>query len=235
MSNMADTRKTVPTLYLKDIDRSYGDLKILEQASLSISKGEIIALLGPSGSGKSSLLHIAALLEAPTAGQVYINGLHTNDMSDANKTLLRRHEIGFVYQFHHLLPEFTAIGNVALPQIIAGKNAKKADERAEALLISLGLAERLHHQPAQLSGGEKQRVAIARALANNPSLLLADEPTGNLDVDTSGKVFDELLALVRDQGLSAVIATHDQSLAKKMDRIITIHDHKLANVQLKTS
>ena len=224
---------TVPVLALKNITRSYGDLCVLEEASLAVARGEIIALLGPSGSGKSSLLHIAALLEAPTSGEVYIKGRPTAAMTDTRKTAMRRNELGFVYQFHHLLPEFNALTNVSIPQIIAGKSRKDADDRARKLLTGMGLGERLEHQPAQLSGGEKQRVAIARALANQPSLLLADEPTGNLDVETSAQVFEQLLLLVREQGLAAIIATHDRALAQKMDRIIAIHDRKLVRVRLK--
>ncbi|MCI5047882.1 MAG: ABC transporter ATP-binding protein [Aquisalinus sp.] len=222
-----------PVLALKNITRAYGELRVLEEANLAVERGEIIALLGPSGSGKSSLLHIAALLEAPTLGEVYIQGRPTAGMTDTQKTAVRRNELGFVYQFHHLLPEFNALTNVAIPQIISGKSRKVAEERARKLLTDMGLAERLTHQPAQLSGGEKQRVAIARALANQPSLLLADEPTGNLDVATSGQVFEQLLRLVREQGLSAIIATHDRALAQKMDRIIAIHDRKLVRVRLK--
>ena len=227
------TKKRPPALALKLISRAYGDLKVLDGANLAIQPGEIVALLGPSGSGKSSLLHIAALLEDPSDGEVYINGRATSQLNDKEKTALRRNTVGFVYQFHHLLPEFDALTNVALPQIIAGKSKSVAEERAEALLTKLGLAERLTHQPAQLSGGEKQRVALARALANRPALLLADEPTGNLDVKTSGQVFEELLSLVRGEGLAALIATHDRSLAVKMDRIIAIHERKLVRVKLK--
>ncbi len=223
----------VPTVDLRDIARSFGELEVLDGVNISVKPGEIVALLGPSGSGKSSLLHIAALLEEPSQGEVFINGQCTADMSDNEKTRLRRDELGFVYQFHHLLPEFTALANVSLPQIIAGKPRKQADERAEKLLTDLGLAERLDHQPAQLSGGEKQRVALARALANEPSLLLADEPTGNLDVATSAKVFQQLMDLVRGEGLAAIIATHDRSLAVKMDRIIAIHEKRLVKVQLR--
>ncbi len=226
-------KKLAPALALRNISRAYGDLKILEDANLGIARGEIVALLGPSGSGKSSLLHIAALLESPSGGEVYINGKATSKMSDAEKTSMRRDELGFVYQFHHLMPEFTALGNVALPQIIAGKSRNAAEARAEHLLGGLGLSARLHHQPAQLSGGEKQRVALARALANKPSLLLADEPTGNLDVKTSGQVFDELLNLVRNDNLAALIATHDRALAMKMDRIIAIHERRLVRVRLR--
>ena len=228
-----ETPKQVPVLALQKISRFYGDLHVLEEANLAIEQGECVALLGPSGSGKSSLLHIAALLEAPTAGEVFINGQPTTKMIDSQKTALRRSELGFVYQFHHLLPEFNALTNVAIPQIIAGQSRTAADERARELLTDLGLAERLEHQPAQLSGGEKQRVALARALANKPKLLLADEPTGNLDIATSGQVFEQLISLVRGEGLAALIATHDRSLAMKMDRVISIHERKLVRVKLK--
>ena len=220
------------TLSLKNIDRSYGDLKILEGADLQVKPGEIVGLLGPSGSGKSSLLHIAALLEKPTGGDVLLNGQHANMLPEKEQTLLRRHEVGFVYQFHHLLPEFSALLNVALPQVIAGVGRAEAETRAKNLLKAMGLEARMSHQPAQLSGGEKQRVAIARALANKPALLLADEPTGNLDVETSAKVFDQLLQLAKGEKLAALIATHDRALAAKMDRVVTIENHKLVPVSL---
>jgi lipoprotein-releasing system ATP-binding protein len=214
-------------LALKDIRRAFDDLVILDGASLTVEAGEMVALLGPSGSGKSSLLHIAGLLEKPTAGEVVVNGVTTGRIKDKERTALRREAIGFVYQFHHLLPEFSALDNVEFPMRIAGQPRRAATERATDLLRTLGLGERMTHQPAQLSGGEKQRVAIARALANEPTLLLADEPTGNLDVETSGRVFDALLAVVRDQGLAAVIATHDRSLARRMDRVVTISDRRI--------
>ena len=220
------------TLSLNKIDRSYGDLKILQGADLQVKPGEIVGLLGPSGSGKSSLLHIAALLEKPTGGEVFLNGQHANKLAEKEQTLLRRHEVGFVYQFHHLLPEFSALLNVALPQIIAGVGRAEAEERAKDLLKAMGLEQRMTHQPAQLSGGEKQRVAIARALANKPALLLADEPTGNLDIETSAKVFDQLLQLAKGEKLAALIATHDRALAAKMDRVVTIENHKLVPVSL---
>ncbi|ADM10625.1 Lipoprotein releasing system ATP-binding protein [Parvularcula bermudensis HTCC2503] len=216
-----------PVLRLEGIKRAYGDLIILEEATLSIAAGEIVGLLGPSGSGKSSLLHIAGLLEAPTAGTVLIEGGEVSRLSSRERTAVRREKIGFVYQFHHLLPEFTARQNVAFPLRIAGVSPKAAEARATDLLSQMGLDHRLDHQPAQLSGGEKQRAAIARALANQPRLLLADEPTGNLDVDTSGRVFAALLTLVRQEGLAAMIATHDRSLAAQMDRVIHIDDHRL--------
>ncbi len=214
-------------LELKAVERRYGDLIVLEASDFSLSRGETVALLGPSGSGKSSLLHIAGLLEDPSAGEVMINGQATSALNDASRTRLRRDTLGFVYQFHHLLPEFTALGNVSLPLLIAGAKKNVAEAEAERLLTLLGLGERLDHQPGQLSGGEQQRTAIARALANKPAVLLADEPTGNLDPDTSERVFDELLGLVRAEGLSALIATHDHRLAERMDRIMVIDQKKL--------
>lgn len=218
-------------LHLENIERRYGELVILKQADIKLKRGEMIALLGPSGSGKSSLLHIAGLLEAPSAGEVWIAGAKTSTMSDAERTKLRRDALGFVYQFHHLLPEFTALGNVSLPRLIGG--AAKADAEAEAkrLLTALGLGERVYHQPGQLSGGEQQRTAIARALANKPAILLADEPTGNLDPKTSDVVFDALVKLVRSEGLSALIATHDQRLANRLDRILVIKDQHLVEAE----
>ena len=214
-------------LELNGTARAYGDLVVLEEANFHINPGEMVALLGPSGSGKSSLLHIAGLLERPSAGEVLIGGKSTAKMSDRERTRLRRNHIGFVYQAHHLMPEFNALGNVMLPMLIAGMNKAHAQTRARELLTDIGLAERLTHQPAELSGGEKQRVAIARALANEPALLLADEPTGNLDQATSDRVFDGLIKLARENGLAGLIATHDQSLAARMDRIVGIRDKKL--------
>jgi len=219
-------------LHLENIARRYGDLIILEGAEIKLKRGEIIALLGPSGSGKSSLLHIAGLLEAPSEGEVWIDGRATSAMNDAERTRLRRDALGFVYQFHHLLPEFTALGNVSLPLLIAGESKKKAEVEAERLLTALGLGERVHHQPGQLSGGEQQRTALARALANKPDILLADEPTGNLDPKTSDIVFDALIKLVRQEGLAALIATHDQRLAKRLDRTLIIRDQKLVEIDL---
>ncbi|WP_428409421.1 ABC transporter ATP-binding protein [Hyphococcus sp.] len=220
-----------PVLRLENVARRYGDLVVVEQIHLSLSPGETAALLGPSGSGKSSLLHIAGLLEAASEGEVHIMGRATSKLNDSERTRIRRATLGFVYQFHHLLPEFTALGNVALPQLIAGVKKKNAEEEAARLLTLMGLGERLHHQPGQLSGGEQQRTAIARALANNPKILLADEPTGNLDPKTSDVVFDALLNLVRKEGLAALIATHDQRLAKRMDRVFVIRDQRLVEVK----
>ncbi len=219
-----------PVLELRKIERRYDDLVVLQSSDLVLNEGETVALVGPSGSGKSSLLHIAGLLEAPSAGDVVVAGRKTARLSDAERTRLRRDALGFVYQFHHLLPEFTALGNVALPQLIAGKRKPVAEREAKRLLSALGLGARLNHQPGQLSGGEQQRTAIARALANSPQILLADEPTGNLDPKTSDVVFDALLELVRDEGLSAIIATHDHRLARRMDRILRIEDQTLRAV-----
>ncbi|WP_425408818.1 ABC transporter ATP-binding protein [Hyphococcus sp.] len=220
-----------PVLRLNDVARRYGDLVVVEHIDFSLVAGETVALLGPSGSGKSSLLHIAGLLENASAGEVEILGRATSRLNDAERTRIRRDTLGFVYQFHHLLPEFTALGNVALPQLIGGVKKGDAEKEAERLLTVMGLGERLHHQPGQLSGGEQQRTAIARALANRPKILLADEPTGNLDPKTSDVVFDALLRLVREEGLSAVIATHDQRLAKRMDRILIIKEQRLVDLE----
>ena len=217
----------VPALRLSGIVRRYGDLIVLDGADLTVMPGETVALLGPSGSGKSSLLHVAGLLERPTAGEVVIEGQRATGLPDDAATALRRDRVGFVYQFHHLLPEFDALRNVEIPMMMAGRRPREAAERAEALLASLGLGQRLGHQPAQLSGGEKQRVAIARALANEPGLLLADEPTGNLDQETSARVFSELREVIEARGLAAVIATHDRRLAARMDRVLTIRDRRL--------
>lgn len=214
-------------LRLEGVVRRFGDLVILDGADLTLARGETVALLGPSGSGKSSLLHIAGLLEAPSAGEVYIGGRATSGLSDAEKTRIRRDRLGFVYQFHHLLPEFSALGNVSLPLRIAGRARAEAEAEAMRLLAAMGLENRAHHQPGQLSGGEQQRTAIARALANHPDVLLADEPTGNLDPKTSDRVFDALLQSVRAEGLAALIATHDHRLARRMDRVLEIADLRL--------
>ncbi|WP_375203140.1 ABC transporter ATP-binding protein [Hyphococcus sp.] len=220
-----------PVLRLENVARRYGDLVVVEEINFSLHPGETAALLGPSGSGKSSLLHIAGLLEAASAGEVHINGRATSTLNDAERTRIRRATLGFVYQFHHLLPEFSALGNVSLPQLIAGVKKKDAEAEAVRLLKLMGLGERTHHQPGQLSGGEQQRTAIARALANKPKILLADEPTGNLDPKTSDVVFEALLNLVRKEGLAALIATHDQRLAKRMDRVYVIRDQRLVEVK----
>lgn len=197
-------------------------LEVLSNASLSVRAGEIVALVGPSGSGKSTLLQLAGLLERPDAGRIVIGGRECGELGDGERTRLRRDTLGFVYQHHHLLPEFSAIENVIVPQMIAGTPRAAAKVRATELLTRLGLAQRLDHRPGQLSGGEQQRVAICRALANLPKLLLADEPTGNLDPATADGVFAELLSLVRDQGLAALIATHNPELAGRMDRRVSV-------------
>lgn len=222
---------TQTILHLDGVARRFKDLVIVEDVDLHLNAGEIVAMVGPSGSGKSSLLHIAGLLEAPSEGEVHIDGRATSSLNDAERTRIRRDLLGFVYQFHHLLPEFTALGNVALPALIGGAKKAAAESEAARLLTALGLGERLHHQPGQLSGGEQQRTAIARALAHSPKILLADEPTGNLDPKTSNVVFDSLLKLVRGEGLAAMIATHDAGLAKRMDRILMIRDQRLVEVK----
>jgi lipoprotein-releasing system ATP-binding protein len=205
-------------------------LPVLLGADLTIAAGEIVALVAPSGTGKSTLLHLAGLLEKPDAGEVFIQGKPAGSLSDEARTAIRRTTIGFVYQFHHLLPEFTAAENIILPQLAAGKSRAEATQRAKDLLGIFGLQARLDHRPGKLSGGEQQRVAIARALANQPRLLLADEPTGNLDVATSDRVFAELLEQVRGQGLAALIATHNPDLARRMDRVVTLRDGKILGV-----
>lgn len=205
------------------------DLHILRGADLSLRSGEIVALVAPSGSGKSTLLHLAGLLEKPDAGTIRIGGIDTARLSDSEKTTLRRNEIGFVYQAHHLLAEFTALENAALPQLIAGRSRKDAEARAAHLLDVFGLAARANHLPGKLSGGERQRVAIARAMANAPKLLLADEPTGNLDVATADLVFAELLRVVRKENIAALIATHNPDLAARMDRVVMLRDGHLVD------
>jgi lipoprotein-releasing system ATP-binding protein len=205
-----------------------GTLEVFRDVTLAVQPGELVALVGPSGAGKSSLLHIAGLLEAPSSGEVLIGNQSASALPDSERTRLRRDTIGFIYQAHHLLPEFDALENVILPQRIAGKSRKTAETEAKRLLIALGLGERLDHRPSQLSGGEQQRVAIARALANHPKILLADEPTGNLDPRTSGGVFDALLALVRNEGVAALVATHNYELAGRMDRTLVLDQGKLS-------
>ncbi len=207
-----------------------GTLEIFRDVSFAIQPGELVALVGPSGAGKSSLLHIAGLLEAPSSGEVIIGNQSASSLPDAERTRLRRDTIGFIYQAHHLLPEFDALENVILPQLIAGKPRKPAEQEAKRLLTALGLGERLDHRPSQLSGGEQQRVAIARAVANHPKILLADEPTGNLDPRTSGGVFDALLALVRNEGVAALVATHNYDLAGRMDRTLVLDQGRLSGV-----
>jgi lipoprotein-releasing system ATP-binding protein len=220
-----------PVLSLRGVSRTYktgeGALQVLHGVDLDVFSGEVVGLIGPSGSGKSSLLHAAGLLEHPTAGRVLVEGQDCTDLPDRARTRVRLGLIGFVYQFHHLLPEFSAIDNVALPQTIAGQSKVQARRRATALLTHLGLAERVNHQPGQLSGGEQQRVAIARALANEPRVVLADEPTGNLDPHTSATVFQALFDLARATGVAVLIATHNMELAQYMDRVFALKDGHL--------
>jgi lipoprotein-releasing system ATP-binding protein len=215
-------------LELRGVTRTYrsGDqsLPVLRGADLSLRAGEIVALVAPSGTGKSTLLHLAGLLEKPEGGKVLIGGRDCGALSDRERTAIRRDSIGFIYQFHHLMGEFTALENIVLPQMIAGTARRTAEIRARDLLAAFGLAARAKHLPGKLSGGEQQRVAIARALANAPKLLLADEPTGNLDVATAGVVFDELLSVVRTHGVAALVATHNVELAARMDRVVTLRD-----------
>ncbi len=223
-------------LALHDVTRSFAQagakLDVLLGVTLSVDPGEMVALVGPSGAGKSTLLHIAGLLEKASSGIVRIDNADTSRMSDNERTRLRLRRLGFVYQFHHLLPEFTALENVMLPQMIAGAGRRTARLRAERLLQLVGLADRATHRPARLSGGEQQRVAIVRALANNPGLLLADEPTGNLDPKTAAEVFDQLQKIVREAGLATLIATHNFDLAKRMDRVLELKDGVVVEVQM---
>ena len=228
---MNNEKETV--LELKQICKSFRQgsqkLDVLTGVDLEIKSGEIVALIGPSGSGKSTLLQIAGLLETPSSGEIYLNRQNCSKLGDGLRTLLRRDFLGFVYQYHNLLPDFSAEENVMLPQLIAGRKAKAARERAAWLLERLNLGSRLKHRPAEMSGGEQQRVAIARALANAPKLLLADEPTGNLDPKTSDVVFAELLNIVKETGLSALIATHNMELASAMDRKVRLEDGRMVN------
>ncbi len=214
-------------LALEGIEKVYlkgrpGEVRVLQGASLTLQQGEVVALVAPSGAGKSTLLHIAGLLDVPDAGSVRIGGVEMTGQPDRARTEARRSEVGFVYQFHHLLPEFSALENVMLPQLANGLDRLEAQDRAQALLNWVGVGPRADHRPAALSGGEQQRVAFCRALANAPRLLLADEPTGNLDPGTSEQVFDVLMALVRQTGLSALIATHNLGLAARMDRMVRL-------------
>ena len=224
-----------PVLKLVGIEKSYkegtGTLPILRGCDFSLFAGELTALVAPSGAGKSTLLHITGLLEKPDAGEVIIGGKTCGTLDDATRTRLRRTEIGFVYQFHHLLPEFSALENLMIPQMIAGLDKKEAAKRGKDLLAYMRLEKRGTHLPSQLSGGERQRVAIARAVANAPKVLLADEPTGNLDPKTSHYVFDALAALVRATGLAAIIATHNMSLAERMDRRITLDEGRIIELE----
>ncbi|MEL6919425.1 MAG: ABC transporter ATP-binding protein [Pseudomonadota bacterium] len=231
---MADMSE--PSLVLDGIHRAYHEadrkLEVLRGASISIPPGEMVALVAPSGAGKSTLLHTAGLLERPDIGDVRIGGVSCADLDDAKRTARRRNDIGYVYQFHHLLPEFSAVENVMVPQMIRGVSKREAKSRAQELLEYMRIGPRAAHRPAELSGGEQQRVAIARAVANAPLVLLADEPTGNLDPETSAYVFEALQALVRQSGLSTLIATHNHTLAGKMDRVITLDEGQLVPMEL---
>lgn len=228
-----------PALRLENVARRYRQgqttLEIFRGVSLAVNPGELVALVGPSGAGKSSLLHMAGLLEAPSDGEIYIDGAAASRLAERERTRLRRDRIGFVYQAHHLLPEFSALENVVIPQRIAGHSRGASQAEAERLLGAVDLRARAEHRPSQLSGGEQQRVAVARALANHPRLLLADEPTGNLDPRTAQGVFDMLVHLVRSEGVAALVATHNQELAAKMDRALVLHDGALLEEQLTTS
>ena len=215
-------------LGVSGLKRSFGQggvtIAVLRGIDLSVRPGEIVALLGPSGSGKSTLLQAVGLLEGGFEGSIRIAGEEVAELSDGNRTRVRRDTLGFVYQFHHLLPDFTALENVVIPQLVKGATREAAEERARSLLDTLGLAERITHRPSKLSGGEQQRVAVARALANRPALVLADEPTGNLDEATADIVFAEFLRLVRDEGSAALVATHNERIAAKMDRVLRLHE-----------
>ncbi|HXW21120.1 MAG TPA: ABC transporter ATP-binding protein [Roseiarcus sp.] len=230
MSDQAST----PALELRGVAKHFGRgetlIEILNGVDLALWSGQSVALIAPSGAGKSTLLHIAGLLETPDAGEVHVGGLAAARLADDRRTALRRCEIGFVYQFHHLLPEFSAVENLILPQMIRGLGRAEADARANQLLAYLGLAPRRHHRPAELSGGEQQRVAIARAVANAPRVLLADEPTGNLDPKTADHVFATLAALVKASGLAALVATHNLDLAARMDRRVTLQEGKVLEI-----
>jgi lipoprotein-releasing system ATP-binding protein len=223
-----------PVLLLENLTRTYRqgtrEIPVLAGASVALYPGQAVALVGPSGAGKSTLLHIAGLLETPDTGRVMVNGRDCSRMSDDDRTRVRREEMGFVYQFHQLLPEFSALENVAIPQLILGRRKSKAQGRARELLVAMGLGERVNHRPAELSGGEQQRTAIARALANAPRLLLADEPTGNLDPSTSGHVFNELIALIEHTHVAALIATHNLELARSMHRVVRMEGGRLVEL-----
>jgi lipoprotein-releasing system ATP-binding protein len=223
---MSATAGATPHLRLAGVHRHFGEgeqrVPVLEAADLVVGSGELVAIVAPSGAGKSTLLHLCGLLERPQAGEVTICGIVTSGLGERGRTRLRRDTIGYIYQFHHLLPEFSALENVAMPQLIAGRPRAEAEARAMALLDALGLAQRARHRPAELSGGEQQRVAIARAAANHPRVILADEPTGNLDPQTSDLVFEALGRLVREEGAAALVATHNHDLARRADRIVTL-------------
>jgi lipoprotein-releasing system ATP-binding protein len=224
---------SVPALELRDVVRTYktaaGPLTVLEGASLSVGRGELVGLVAPSGTGKSTLLHVAGLLELPDGGDVAIEGTACGALNDTQRTAIRRNTVGFVYQFHHLLPEFSALENVALPRMVAGEGKGAAKSAAAELLDRVGLTARATHRPAKLSGGEQQRVAVARALSNSPAILLADEPTGNLDPATSDTVFNLLVEMVRERGMSALIATHNIDLAERMDRVVTLQGGRIVD------
>ena len=224
-----------PTLRLVALERVFHqgqrEIRVLDGASMDLYPGQAAALVGPSGSGKSTLLHIAGLLETPDSGAVIVNGADCAQMSDGERTRVRRAELGFVYQFHQLLPEFSALENVAIPQMIRGVKRGQAQSRARELLTMLGLAERVDHRPAELSGGEQQRTAIARGLANRPRLLLADEPTGNLDPATSERVFQDLMGLIEHTGVAALIATHNMALAQRMHRVLRLEGGQIVELQ----
>ncbi|MBX9926475.1 MAG: ABC transporter ATP-binding protein [Hyphomicrobiaceae bacterium] len=225
-----------PVLALENLRRSFTQgertLHVLNGVSASIYRGQAVALVGPSGSGKSTLLHIAGLLEAPDSGRVAVNGRDCSGFTERERTRARRRDIGFVYQFHQLLPEFSALENVVIPQMILGRSRTNAEARAKDLLGAVGLGARYHHRPAELSGGEQQRTAICRALANNPALILADEPTGNLDPETSELVFQELISLFHETGVAALIATHNLDLARRMDRVLKMEHGVLVETRL---
>ena len=231
-----DTTSVSPILQLENVTRSFRqgekEIVVLQGVDAVLWPGQAVALVGPSGAGKSTLLHITGLLESPTSGRVIINGHDCATLGEAERTKLRRKEIGFVYQFHQLLPEFSALENVVIPQLILGTNRKAAEAHAHKLLASVGLAGREKHRPAELSGGEQQRTAICRGLANSPRLLLADEPTGNLDPHTSEHVFRQLIDVIRRQGVAALIATHNMELAARMDRVLQVHEGRLVEISL---
>jgi lipoprotein-releasing system ATP-binding protein len=225
-----------PHLVLTDVHRHYGDgdtvVRVLDAANLTVASGEMVALVAPSGAGKSTLLHLSGLLESPQSGEVEITGIKTSKLGDRGRTQLRRSTVGYVYQFHHLLPEFTALENVSMPQLIAGKSPAEAAKRSMELLDLLGVGPRASHRPAELSGGEQQRVAIARAAANHPRVILADEPTGNLDPETSDIVFAALGNLIKNEGAAALIATHNHDLARRADRVVTLRNGLVVDHQL---
>lgn len=234
MDDSANGRLPGPIVKLENITRSFRqgerEILVLQGASAELWPGQAVALVGPSGAGKSTLLHITGLLEPPSSGRISIAGRDCAELTEAERTRLRRTDIGFIYQFHQLLPEFSALENVVIPQMILGRKRREADVRARELLGALGLKDRVDHRPAELSGGEQQRTAICRGLANGPKLLLADEPTGNLDPKTADYVFQELIELIRHHGVAALIATHNMDLARRMDRVLQVQDGKLHEI-----